>query len=234
MTPDLDRLEALHKAVNYFPETVDGGFMKLLELRNEVPALIAELRTYRLATLEQEREKMIADEIAACPGCDGYRFPRHPDCEDCTAAVDERIAAARAALAAAPVVQGGEAYQHRVHAWILACFGPEIGADRVERNHRFIEEALELVQSGGATASECHQLVDYVFGRAVGDLTQEVGGVLNTLAALCTAHGVDMDVAGEKELTRVWTKVETIRAKQKAKPKHSPLPAALQPPAGTL
>jgi Skp family chaperone for outer membrane proteins len=31
--------------------------------------------------------------------------------------------------------------------------------------------------------------------------------------------------AGEIELARVWTKVEQIRAKQAAKPKHSPLPA---------
>jgi hypothetical protein len=31
-----------------------------------------------------------------------------------------------------------------------ACFGPEISADRVERNHRFLEEALELVQACGA------------------------------------------------------------------------------------
>jgi len=29
---------------------------------------------------------------------------------------------------------------------------------------------------------------------------------------------------GETELARVWTKVEKIRAKQAAKPKHSPLP----------
>ena len=34
-----------------------------------------------------------------------------------------------------------------------------------------------------------------------------------------------MNAAGETELARVWTKVEQIRAKQKAKPKHSPLPA---------
>lgn len=47
-----------------------------------------------------------------------------------------------------------------------------------------------------------------------------------TLAALCLAHGEDMHAAGETELARIWTKVEAIRTKQAAKPKHSPLPAA--------
>jgi hypothetical protein len=33
-----------------------------------------------------------------------------------------------------------------------------------------------------------------------------------------------MHLAGETELARIWTIVEKIRAKQAAKPKHSPLP----------
>lgn len=117
-------------------------------------------------------------------------------------------------------------FQARVHEWILACFGEKIAQDRVERNHRFLEEALELVQSNGCTQSEAHQLVDYVFGRDIGDPHQEVGGVMITLAALCTASSLDMEKAGDDELARVWTKVEQIRAKQAAKPKHSPLPQA--------
>ncbi|CAG9184396.1 DUF551 domain-containing protein [Cupriavidus respiraculi] len=114
--------------------------------------------------------------------------------------------------------------QRRVQPWMLACFGAEIAADVQERNHRFLEEALELVQACGATASEAHQLVDYVYRRPVGEKTQEVGGVMVTLAALCLAQGLDMHAAGETELARIWTKVEQIRAKQAAKPKHSPLP----------
>lgn len=116
-------------------------------------------------------------------------------------------------------------FQRRVQPWMLACFGAEISADKAERNHRFIEEALELVQATGCTADEAHQLVDYVYGRPVGDPAQEVGGVMVTLAALCLAHDMDMHGAGETELARIWTKVEQIRAKQAAKPKHSPLPA---------
>ncbi|VWC78367.1 hypothetical protein BLA17378_03737 [Burkholderia aenigmatica] len=121
------------------------------------------------------------------------------------------------------------AFQSRVQPWMLECFGAEIAADRIERNHRFLEEALELVQACGCTASEAHQLVDYTFGRPVGEPTQEAGGVMVTLAALCLANDLDMHAAGETELARVWTKVEQIRAKQAAKPKHSPLPEASPP-----
>lgn len=115
-------------------------------------------------------------------------------------------------------------FQQRVHLWMVECFGTKIAADRQERNHRFLEESLELVQSLGCTASEAHQLVDYVFGRPVGEASQETGGVMVTLAALGLANDLDMRACGEAELARVWTKVEQIRAKQAAKPKHSPLP----------
>lgn len=115
-------------------------------------------------------------------------------------------------------------FQDRVKPWLDACFGPQIAIDKVERNYRFLEEALELVQSTGLARSEAHQLVDYVYGREVGDPHQEVGGVMNTLAALCLAQGLDMHKAGEHELARVWTKVEKIREKQQSKPRFSPLP----------
>lgn len=123
-----------------------------------------------------------------------------------------------------------EAFQTKVLPWLLACFGEMIAGDREERNHRFLEEALELVQACGCTASEAHQLVDYVYGRPVGELHQEIGGVMVTLAALCLANDADMHAAGWVELDRIWGKVEAIRAKQAAKPKHSPLPMHAAPP----
>lgn len=82
-------------------------------------------------------------------------------------------------------------FQQRVEPWLLACFGEQIAADTIERNHRFLEESLELVQACGCTQSEAHQLVDYVFGRPVGEVQQEAGGVMVTLAALCRAQGID-------------------------------------------
>jgi hypothetical protein len=108
------------------------------------------------------------------------------------------------------------------------CFGPEISADTVERYHRFIEESLELAQALGCSAQDAHMLVDYVFSRPVGQPHQEVGGVMVTLAALCLAADLDMHIAGENELWRVWGKIDVIREKQRNKPKGSPIPQAPQ------
>ncbi|WP_209010208.1 hypothetical protein [Labrenzia sp. THAF35] len=113
-------------------------------------------------------------------------------------------------------------FQDYVKPWMLACFGQEIADNIIERNHRFLEEALELVQAEGCTRSEAHQLVDYVFDRPIGEPHQEVGGVMVTLAALCLAANLNMHKAGSDELKRVWKKKDQIRAKQAAKPKHSP------------
>lgn len=135
----------------------------------------------------------------------------------------ERVLRAAAASLAAPQDEA-KPFQDRVQPWMLACFGEVVAGDKEERNHRFLEEALELVQSCDMTRSEAHQLVDYTFNRPADPPQREVGGVMVTLAALCLAQGLDMHECGEAELSRVWTKIDVIRAKQAAKPKHSPLP----------
>ncbi len=108
--------------------------------------------------------------------------------------------------------------------WTIACFGNEIAHDQVERIHRFLEEALELAQAVDCDKETVLQLVDYVYNRPVGEMTQEIGGVVVTLSALCFAYDVDMEDLGDKELDRVWTKLDKIREKQRNKPKMGPLP----------
>lgn len=118
-------------------------------------------------------------------------------------------------------------FQAEVGDWMMVCFGTEIADDRLERGDRFIEEALELAQTvPGFTAERAHALVDYVFGRQVGERGQEVGGVMVTLAALCNTFGLSISGEADRELARIWTKVDEIRAKQAAKPTGSALPAA--------
>lgn len=136
----------------------------------------------------------------------------------------DRIAEVLAASPPAPTSEAVATYQTRVHEWMMACFNDEIAFSRQERNHRFLEEALELVQAMGCTRREAEQLVAYTYDRPIGEPMQEVGGVMVCLAALCTAASIDMDTAGEAELARIWTKVEKIRAKHAAKPQFSPLP----------
>ncbi len=115
-------------------------------------------------------------------------------------------------------------FQKSVKHWMLKCFGLEVSNDIKERNHRFLEESLELVQAAYCTKSEAHQLVEYVFNRPVGDLDQEVGGVMVTLAAFCSAHGANMQHCGLVELDRAYLNMDKIREKQKMKPKFSALP----------
>lgn len=119
-------------------------------------------------------------------------------------------------------------FQARNRIWVEACFGEAVADNIFERNHRFLEEALELVQSLDCKYSDALQLVDYVYGRPAGDPPQEVGGVMITLAGLCSAAKLEMMGCAETELARVWTKVEQIRAKQATKPKLGPLPGAAQ------
>jgi hypothetical protein len=118
-------------------------------------------------------------------------------------------------------------FQWRVKSWMAQCFSPEICADKQERCDRFLEEALELVQASGYTAQRANTLVQYVFNRPVGQLPQEVGGVMVTLAAFCMPHNIDMHECGEIELQRISDPkiTQKIRDKQKAKRDlHGPLP----------
>lgn len=117
-------------------------------------------------------------------------------------------------------------YQDSIGLWLQHVFGDEIANDKEERGHRFIEEALELVQALGCTKEHVYRLVDYVFDRPVGNSAQEVGGVMVTLAAACYANKIDLAEAAKKEHDRVWLPevVEKVRAKQATKPLTSPLP----------
>lgn len=115
-------------------------------------------------------------------------------------------------------------YQRRVEKWLEACFPPQVRSDRRERTHRFLEEALELAQANGVTRDDALTLVDYVFGRPTGEPAQEVGGVMVTLASLCSASEINMEDAGDRELERNWERIDLIRSKQQSKPHGSPLP----------
>ncbi|WP_196160871.1 hypothetical protein [Reinekea sp. G2M2-21] len=117
-------------------------------------------------------------------------------------------------------------FQARVKIWLSKCFTHDIATDVSERNHRFIEEALELVQSTGCTADEAHKLVDYVFSRPIGETRQEVGGVAVTFSALCSALGISQAMAAEEELKRISEPdiMAKVREKHKRKPALSPLP----------
>lgn len=117
-------------------------------------------------------------------------------------------------------------FQKHVGEWVRECFGDETAYDTTERNWRFLEEALELVQSLGGNAGDAHKLVDYVFSRPAGSPFQEMGGVMTTFNSLAEANHLSIEDAAKTELERVMRPevMEKIRAKHAAKPHKSPLP----------
>lgn len=62
-------------------------------------------------------------------------------------------------------IRESESYQSEVHRWALECFGRECVMDTAERNMRFAEEAMELVQACGMPRRAAHAMVDWVYER---------------------------------------------------------------------
>lgn len=127
-------------------------------------------------------------------------------------------------------------FQAGVADWARKCFERPLYRNMTERGDRLLEEVLELLQSKGYDSARVRTLVDYVYGRPVGEPVQEVGGVMVTLAAFCSVAGLDMKGAGDAELERIAQPevMAKIRAKQELKNAlhfDTPLPgaAACQP-----
>lgn len=173
--------------------------------------------------------------LERCPFCDGDSLVKLPNdyasagnggqarldafyvhCEGC--GCDGPVAESEGEAVAAWNQRARRPYQARVLDWSTACFGAADAEVPGTRPHRFLEEALELVQALGCPAEEAQRLLHYVYGRPKGDPDQEVGGVMITLAALCHASRLDMADAGERELKRVWVNIDRVRAKSASKP----------------
>lgn len=118
-------------------------------------------------------------------------------------------------------------FQERTQDWIVEVTRDD-PTDLAERRDRFLEEALELYQALGGTAEDATNLVTYTYGRPSGVPGQEVGGVMNTLGALCEYAYLDMDEEAERELERVWDPSVIAKVKRKRASRHGrgPLPGA--------
>lgn len=96
--------------------------------------------------------------------------------------------------------------QTQVAAWCAAAFGRDHAASIPQRGVRLLEEAIEAAQASGADRDMAHKLVDYVFDRPTGELSQELGGVGVTLLALAEAAGVSAEGCECAEIARVLAK----------------------------
>jgi hypothetical protein len=141
----------------------------------------------------------------------------------------EAVADAILSLPVQSVEAEPETFQERVGQWVVACFGDIVACDELERMDRAVEEFYEGLQARNYPRERLSALENYTWSRPVGEITQEFGGIMMTLAAWAQAIGLDMHACAEAELARVWTKVDQIRAKQAAKPVGSALPIAAPP-----
>ena len=103
--------------------------------------------------------------------------------------------------------------------WMTRALGPGIRDDKRERVLRFLEEALELCQVCELPIEAIHNMIDYTYNRPVGEIKDEVGGVLICLAALCNANDVDMQTAVSVRMRLCYQNMEAIRLKHMAKPR---------------
>lgn len=105
-------------------------------------------------------------------------------------------------------------FQSGVRKWMLECFGEESIGALDERKFRFMEEAIELFQSLNGSKEDILTLCDYVYNRPMGEVKQEIGGTLLTLAGICNAMDVDGNELGMSELRRVKEKSASIKRKR--------------------
>lgn len=107
--------------------------------------------------------------------------------------------------------------QERIVDWAYKTFDHDCVHDLDERILRFFEEAVELAQSCNLPKEVAHQMIDHIYSLKVGELHQEIGGVIVSLAVLCHAHNESMLGNAETEYNRCILNIEKIRNKQKQK-----------------
>lgn len=115
-------------------------------------------------------------------------------------------------------------YQKNVFDWMAKCFQRKEALTLKQRAFRFLEEANELAQAAGVTREDAVRTVDYVYARPVGQIKQELGGVMVTACGVATAAGLSLATAGHLELRRCVENTEKIRAKDLRKPIQSATP----------
>ena len=87
----------------------------------------------------------------------------------------------------------------RIETWLTAVVGADWREHKEERATRFLEEAIELCQTLGVTKEQINIMLDYVYARPSGTLTEELTGVYVTLNALTSSHNMELVPAVEKQ-----------------------------------
>jgi hypothetical protein len=88
--------------------------------------------------------------------------------------------------------------------WVTTRFSKECFTSLTERVSRVLEESTELAQSEGLTHAQAVKIVNYVYGREIGEPHQEAAGTAFTLLTYAEAKGLDLEVVLRDELDRVY------------------------------
>jgi len=108
--------------------------------------------------------------------------------------------------------------QAEVANWIHEAFGGVFNQDVKERSLRFLEEALEVVQSAGLSRADADKILTYVYTRPVEpQVSTEIGGAFTTLCAVASCLQVDIGLAYSVDRNKRWENMDKIRAKQEMK-----------------
>lgn len=93
----------------------------------------------------------------------------------------------------------------KVLKWAYDSFG-EIALNRDERAARMVEEAIEVAQVESVPLEIVQRIAARVYSRPVGNLGQEIGGLMLGLYALAGNTDIDIHAEFEKEFARVKSK----------------------------
>jgi hypothetical protein len=95
-----------------------------------------------------------------------------------------------------------EYIQQQIRLWIVTRLGQK-AMNLPERGRRAFEESAEVGQALGVTREEAHRIVDHVFDKPVGQLSQELGGAALTLLACAEASKNNLGNCVTNELARI-------------------------------
>jgi len=109
--------------------------------------------------------------------------------------------------------------EERVNIWLRDCVGHEVADDLAERNHRFCEEALELLQACGYTRAQIDAMADVVYSKPPSsNQGGECADVIICLVQLARARNIDLVKMVREGIARNWANSDKIREKNRTKP----------------
>lgn len=109
-------------------------------------------------------------------------------------------------------------YQH-----VIAGYGVGDSTPQA-RAFRLMEEATEAFQAAGCSEARGHEIVSYVFSRAPGSLSEEIGQVGAALCTLAESVGVDAEEQEAAEAVRFIGKLPSDMRKRLAEKLESGMP----------